>query len=54
MLYYTIIFLVVALIAGILGFAVVGGIAATIAKICFFIFLILFVISLIRGRGPSV
>ena len=47
MLYYTIVFLVVALIAGALGF---GGLAATsagIARVLFGIFLILFVVSLV-------
>ena len=43
MLRYTIIFLVVALIAAVLGF---GG----IAKILFFVFLVLFVISLFTRR----
>lgn len=53
MLSYAVIFLVVALIAGVLGFGVVAGTAATIAKICFVVFLILFVVSLIRGRGSK-
>ncbi len=52
MLHYTLIFLVVALIAGALGFGVVAGTAATIAKVCFFVFLIFFLISLINGRKP--
>ncbi|HYD83574.1 MAG TPA: DUF1328 domain-containing protein, partial [Opitutus sp.] len=42
--------LVIALIAGVLGFGVVAGTAATIAKICFVIFLVLFLVSLLRGR----
>lgn len=50
MLYYTIIFLVVAIIAGALGFGVIAGTAATIAKVLFVIFLVLFVLSLLRGR----
>jgi uncharacterized membrane protein YtjA (UPF0391 family) len=49
MLYWSLMFLVVALIAGALGFGVVGGMAYTAAKILFFIFLILFVISLFSG-----
>jgi uncharacterized membrane protein YtjA (UPF0391 family) len=53
MLNYSIIFLVVALIAGALGFGVVAGTAATIAKVLFLIFLILFVVSLLRGRSPK-
>jgi uncharacterized membrane protein YtjA (UPF0391 family) len=50
MLGYTIFFLLLALIAGALGFGVVAGTAALIAKICFVLFLILFVVSLLRGR----
>ena len=48
-------FLVVALIAGVLGFTTVAGAAMGIAKILFFVFLVLFVVSLVmhlvRGRG---
>jgi len=48
-------FLVIALIAGVLGFGVVAGTAASIAKILFFVFLILFVVGLLMGRrGPVV
>jgi uncharacterized membrane protein YtjA (UPF0391 family) len=53
MLTYAIIFLLVALLAGVLGFGVIAGTAATIAKILFVVFLILFVVSLLRGRTPS-
>lgn len=49
MLYWTLVFLVVALIAGALGFGAVSGLAASIAKILFFVFLILFIVSLITG-----
>ena len=54
MLGWAITFLVVALIAGILGFGVVSGTAATIAKILFLVFCVLFVISLFTGRKVSV
>lgn len=50
MLSWAITFLVVALIAGILGFGFVAGTAATIAKVLFFIFLVLFLVSFIQGR----
>lgn len=50
MLNWALTFLVVALVAGVLGFWAVAGLAAEIAKICFFVFLILFVVSLIAGR----
>ena len=54
MLSYSLIFLIIAIIAGALGFGVIGGIAATIAKVLFGIFLILFLISLFTGRKPAV
>jgi uncharacterized membrane protein YtjA (UPF0391 family) len=55
MLYYALVFLLVALIAGALGFGFVAFAAAGIAKICFFIFLVMFVVSLFMhiGRGAS-
>ncbi|WP_293677881.1 DUF1328 domain-containing protein [uncultured Phenylobacterium sp.] len=55
MLGWALTFLVVALIAGVLGFTSVAGAAMGIAKILFWVFLILFVVSLVmhlvRGRG---
>jgi uncharacterized membrane protein YtjA (UPF0391 family) len=51
MLYYAVVFLVIALIAGALGFFGVAGAAVGIAKILFFVFLVLFVVSLIIGRS---
>ena len=50
MLNYAIIFLIIAILAGVLGFGVVAGTAALVAKICFVVFLILFVFSLLSGR----
>src|SRR5690348_17101774 len=50
MLYYAIVFLIIALIAGFFGFFGVAGLAAGIAKILFVIFIILFIASLIFGR----
>src|SRR4029077_17623609 len=47
MLHYALVFLVVALIAGFLGFGSVAFASAAIAKVCFFVFLVLFVVSLI-------
>ncbi len=40
-------FLLIAIIAGVLGFGVIAGTAAFIAKILFVLFLISFVISLL-------
>ncbi|MBN8249653.1 MAG: DUF1328 domain-containing protein [Verrucomicrobia bacterium] len=51
MLYWTVIFLIVALAAGVLGFGALAGTAASIAKICFVIFIVLFLVSVIRGRS---
>ena len=53
MLGYTLLFLIIALIAGTLGFGVIAGTAAMIARVCFFIFLVLFVFSLVRGSKPA-
>ena len=50
MLSYALTFLLIALIAGAMGFGVVAGTAAYIAKIFFVIFLVLFVAALLRGR----
>jgi uncharacterized membrane protein YtjA (UPF0391 family) len=53
MLHYALVFLVVALIAGVLGFGFIAGTAAYIAKVLFIVFLVLFLISFIGGRrGP--
>lgn len=54
MLSWAILFLIIALIAGVLGFGVVAGTAAWVAKVLFVLFLILFVVSLISGRRPTV
>jgi len=53
MLSYAVTFLIIALIAGILGFGVIAGTAASISKILFLIFLVLFVVSLLGGRRRS-
>lgn len=54
MLYYALVFLVIAIIAGMLGFGVVAFAAAGIAKICFFVFLILFLLSFVRHISSHV
>jgi uncharacterized membrane protein YtjA (UPF0391 family) len=56
MLSWALTFFILALIAAVFGF---GGIAATsagIAKILFFLFLVLFVVALVTGRttGPPI
>jgi uncharacterized membrane protein YtjA (UPF0391 family) len=50
MLSWSIFFLIIALIAALLGFSSIAGAAAGIAKILFGVFLVLFVISLFFGR----
>ena len=54
MLSYTITFLVIAIIAGVLGFGLVAGLAMEIARVLFVVFLVLFVASLVAGRRPPV
>jgi uncharacterized membrane protein YtjA (UPF0391 family) len=50
MLYWAVVFLVVAIIAGIFGFTGIAGTSIWIAKVLFFVFIILFVVSLLFGR----
>jgi uncharacterized membrane protein YtjA (UPF0391 family) len=58
MLGWALTFLIVALIAAVLGFGGIAGFAVEIAKIIFFVAIVLFVISaivgLVRGRSPTV
>ena len=58
MLGWALTFLVVALIAAVLGFGGVAGVAIEIAKIIFFVAIALFLISaiigLVRRRSPEV
>ena len=49
MLKWAIIFGIVAVIAGLLGFATLAGIAATIAKILFWVFVAICLILLVAG-----
>jgi uncharacterized membrane protein YtjA (UPF0391 family) len=50
MLSWSITFLIIALIAALLGFSGIAGMAAGFAKILFAVFLVLFVVSLLFGR----
>jgi uncharacterized membrane protein YtjA (UPF0391 family) len=58
MIGWAITFLIVALIAAALGFGGIAGTAVEIAKIIFFVAIILFVISaiigLVRGRSTTI
>ena len=49
MLYWALMFLMIALVAALLGFTTVAGTAYGAAKILFAVFLILFVVSLLFG-----
>jgi uncharacterized membrane protein YtjA (UPF0391 family) len=51
MLYSSLVFLTIALVAGVLGFGGLSAAAAGIAKTIFVVFLALFLISLLAGRG---
>ena len=55
---WAITFLVVALIAAVLGFGGIAGVAIELAKIVFYVAIILFLISavvgIVRGRTPTV
>lgn len=51
---WAITFLVIALLAALFGFGGLAGTAAFAAKICFFVALILLVVSLLFGRRPMV
>jgi uncharacterized membrane protein YtjA (UPF0391 family) len=54
MLGWAITFRVIALIAAILGFGVIAGTAAAVAKVLFVVFIVLFLISLVTGqRTPT-
>jgi len=50
MLHYAVVFLVIALIAGLFGFGIIASTAAGVAKILFLVFLVLFLVTLLRGR----
>lgn len=52
MLSWSITFLVIAIIAGLLGFTGIAGTAIGFAKILFLLFLVLFIVSLFLGRRP--
>ena len=51
MLYWALVFLVVAIIAGVLVFGGVAIMAAGMAKLLFYIFLVIFLVTLVMGLG---
>lgn len=54
MLYWAIVFLAVAIVAGIFGFTAIAGTSIWLAKVLFFVFVILFLISLLFGKRHPV
>ena len=50
MLHWSLVFLVIALIAAVLGFGGLAGTAVGIAKILFFVFLVIWLVSFLLGR----
>ncbi len=58
MLRWSLAFLVLALIAGLLGFTGIAGDSMAIARILFYIFIVVFLVglvfSLVTGRRPNV
>ena len=58
MLRYALIFLVVAIVAAMFGFTGISQAASDIARVLFFIFIVLFAVSLIFGlmgrRSPNI
>lgn len=56
MLYWAVVFFIIAVFAGLLGFGGLAAAASSIAQILFFFFIVLFVLSLVyylvAGRGP--
>lgn len=56
MLYWALVFFIISIIAAVFGFTGIAVATAGVAKILFFIFLVLFVLSLIFGmrRRPKV
>jgi uncharacterized membrane protein YtjA (UPF0391 family) len=52
MLRWALICLLIALVAGVLGFGALEGTAMWMAKVLFIVFLILFIIGFVMGRRP--
>ena len=50
MMNWAITFLIIALIAAALGFGGIAGTAVGLAKILFFVFIVLFIIAFVMGR----
>ena len=49
MLYWALVFFIIALVAGVLGFGGIAAAATDMARILFFVFLVIFLVTLILG-----
>lgn len=54
MLYYALVFLLIAIVAAVFGFGGVAIASAGIAKILFFVFVVLFLVSLVTHMARRV
>lgn len=54
MLHYSLVFLVFAIVAAVLGFGGIAGMAAGFAKILFFAFLVIWLVTFLLGRRNRV
>jgi uncharacterized membrane protein YtjA (UPF0391 family) len=55
MLMWAVVFLIIAIVASLFGFRNVAGMATQVARVLFFIFLVLFIVSLIMHyTSPAV
>ncbi len=50
MLHWSLVFLIIAIIAAVLGFGGIAGASADIAKILFFVFLVVWLVAFMFGR----
>ena len=53
MLRWALIFLVIGLVAGLLGFTSIAGASFALAKLIFFVFILMFVIFLVAGLSAA-
>jgi uncharacterized membrane protein YtjA (UPF0391 family) len=51
MLYWAAVFFIIALVAAMFGFGGIASAAGGVAKLLFYVFVILFVVSLVLGMG---
>jgi uncharacterized membrane protein YtjA (UPF0391 family) len=51
MLYWALVFFIIALVAAVFGFGGIATTAASIGQILFFVFLVIFLVSLVMGMA---